>query len=117
MTVLLFLAGGLGAASRFVLDGIIRGRKPRRLPWGTAIINISGSLLLGLIAGLAMHSDQPWHAIAGAGFLGGYTTFSTASFGTVRLAQERRYLAAMANGPGILIVAVLAAAAGFWLAA
>ena len=55
MTPLLFLvvavAGGLGAVARFVLDGLIRSRAGARMPWGTLAINLSGSLLLGLLVG------------------------------------------------------------------
>ena len=86
MTPLIFalvaLAGGLGAAARLALDGIIRTRVSSAFPWATIIINVTGSLLLGVLAGLAaghLVSDASY-AIIGAGFLGGYTTFSTASF-------------------------------------
>lgn len=118
MTPLLFLAisvaGGVGAASRLVLDGALRSRVRVGYPVGTTVINISGSLLLGLVTGLAIGGvlPEPWRLIAGAGFLGGYTTFSTASFETVRLLQERRRLAAALNGLGMLVAAVLAAALG-----
>jgi CrcB protein len=93
VTPLLFIAiavaGGLGAAARFVLDGVVRARTNSRttFPLGTFLINASGSLLLGLVVGLTSSQLLPetLHAIVGAGFLGGYTTFSTASFETVRL--------------------------------
>jgi len=54
--------------------------------------------------------------VSGTGLLGGYTTFSTASFETVRLLEERRYLAALTNGFGLLLAATAAAAAGFLVA-
>jgi fluoride exporter len=117
VVVALALAGGLGAACRFMLDGAIRGRIRRRFPIGTAVINLSGSFLLGLVTGLALaHALPPeWRLILGTGFLGGYTTFSTASFETVRLALERRWGAAALNGFGIMAGAFLAAAVGLWL--
>ena len=115
MTVLIALAGGLGAASRFVLDGFITERTAAGYPWATTIINVSGAFLLGLIVGLG--SDSDWLTVAGVGFLGGYTTFSTASFETARLAHDGRYGAALANGLGMLVVAVGAASIGFWLGA
>jgi len=114
MTVFIALAGGLGAASRLVLDGLLRERVGRDYPWATTVINISGSFLLGLVAGIAM--DSRWQALLGVGFLGGYTTFSTASFETARLAHDGRYRAALANGLGMLITAVAAASLGVWLA-
>lgn len=83
------LAGGSGAGARFLVDSWVRPRVPASLPWSTHLINISGSLLLGLIVGAG--TGDSWHAIAGMGFLGGYTTFSTASVETAHLALDRRY--------------------------
>jgi fluoride exporter len=115
--VLVSLAGGLGAAARLVLDGLISARFRSAYPVGTTVINVSGSLLLGLITGLGISHGMPpqWHVILGSGFLGGYTTFSTASFETVRLLQVGRYATAVLNGLGMLVLSVLAAAAGLWL--
>jgi len=115
---LLALAGGFGAIARFTLDGLIRGRLKAVLPLGTMIINVSGSLLLGFVTGLVLFHAVPsaWQLVLGTGFLGGYTTFSTASFETARLIQERQLLAALVNGLGMLVLALAAAAAGLWLA-
>jgi CrcB protein len=81
------------------------------------IINVSGSLLLGYVSGLAIRQllPEPWRLIIGSGFLGGYTTFSTASVETVRLLQERRWLSGLINTFGMLFVAIAAAAAGLAL--
>lgn len=121
MTPLLFIcvavAGGLGCASRFFLDGVIRFRTRGTMPWGTIVLNLTGSLLLGLITGFTSSQLLPEavHLIVGAGFLGGYTTFSTASFETIRLLQERKWVAGTANGLGVLVGATALAALGFWL--
>ncbi len=121
MTPLVFLAlslaGGLGAASRFFVDGFVRSRIRLSYPLGTTVINVSGSLLLGFVTGLALAHALPeeWRLILGGGFLGGYTTFSTASFETVRLAQDGRYSAALSNGFGMLAGSLLAAGLGLWL--
>lgn len=121
MTPLLFLvvaiAGGVGAAARFVLDGVIRTRVGTRMPWGTLAINLSGSLLLGLVVGLAGGGVLPgeWKWALGTGFLGGYTTFSTASFETVRLLQERRIGAGLAHALLQLVAATALAGLGLWL--
>ena len=121
MTPLLFLllavAGGVGASSRLLVDGIIRSRSRGTLPWGTITINVTGSFLLGLVTGLAAAQLLPeeWKLIVGSGFLGGYTTFSTASFETVRLLQERKPLAAALNGLGTIVAAAGAAGLGLWL--
>lgn len=115
--LLLALAGGLGAASRLLLDAVIRSRSNATLPWATIIINLTGSFLLGLITGLMTSQVLPenWHLIVGSGFLGGYTTFSTGSFETVRLLQERKWIPALLNGLGVLVAATAAAGLGLWL--
>ena len=116
--LLLGLAGGLGAGTRFVVDGLIRSRLRTALPVATIAINVTGSFLLGLVAGaVIVHAAPPeLQAIAGTGFLGGYTTFSTASFETVRLVQSRRTGLALLNGIGTAVAAIAAAAAGLALA-
>lgn len=115
--LLLALAGGLGAAARLALDGLIRSRVAGALPWGTILINVTGSFALGLLTALTAGRLVPeaWHLVVGTGFLGGYTTFSTASFETVRLLQERRWAMSMLNGLGVLVVATAAAALGLWV--
>jgi fluoride exporter len=114
VAVLVCLAGGVGAALRLLLDGLIRDRVPASYPVGTTVINVSGSFLLGLVVGLAgSHLLPPaGQLVCGTGLLGGYTTFSTASVETVRLAEDRRYLAAAANAVGVLVAATGAAALG-----
>lgn len=115
--VALALAGGIGAGARFVLDGFLRSRVTSPYPVGTLVINISGSFLLGLVTGLALSTTLPPEAqlIVGAGFLGGYTTFSTASVEAVRLVSARRYGVALVTSVGMLVTAVLASAAGLAL--
>ena len=118
MSVLLVcLAGGLGAVARFVLDGLIRARIGASYPVATTVVNLTGSLLLGVVTGLALGQlvSDSLHLVLGVGFLGGYTTFSTASYDTVRLVQEGRWTSALANGVGTLLVSVLLAALGLWL--
>ncbi len=111
--LLMALAGGIGAGTRWSLDAWLRPRLSPRLPWSTHLINISGSLLLGLIVGLG--ADDTWHTVLGTGFLGGYTTFSTASVESVHLASTGRYRAATVNAVGMLVLSVAAAALGYAL--
>ncbi|HET8926885.1 MAG TPA: fluoride efflux transporter CrcB [Microbacterium sp.] len=117
--IALAVAGGLGAVARFVVDGAITAGIRRSYPVGTTVVNLSGSFLLGLVTGLAAANVLPveWRAIVGVGFLGGYTTFSTASFETVRLALEGRWGPSLLNGFGQLLGALAAAALGLWLGA
>jgi CrcB protein len=113
--MIICVAGGVGAALRLILDGLIRTRIKSTYPVGTTVINLTGSFLLGLLTGLATSQLVPhqWQLIIGTGLLGGYTTFSTASFETVRLIEDRRYVAAAFNGVGMLLICTAAAALGF----
>ena len=108
-------AGGMGAALRLILDGLIRARVKSTYPVGTTAINVTGSFLLGLVTGIATSQlvSHQWQLVLGTGFLGGYTTFSTASLETVRLIEDRRYVAAAFNGLGMLLICTAAAAIGF----
>ncbi len=118
IVLLLSLAGGLGAVSRFTLDGGVRSRLGTRLPYGTIAINVTGSLLLGLLTGLVLFHGAPstLRTVLGTGFCGGYTTFSTASFETVRLVQERRIGAALGSALGTLVLTLAAGGLGLLLA-
>ena len=108
------LAGGLGASARFVVDGHIRTRWTHVLPLATVLVNVTGSLLIGLLSGAAhWHGLGPtWLVVAATGFCGGYTTFSTAMIETVRLVQSDEWRWAVANAVGTLTLCVAAAAAG-----
>ena len=111
------LAGGVGAVARFVLDGLVRSRVASWFPVGTVVVNVTGSFVLGLVTGLALAHVMPeeLRLVVGTGFCGGYTTFSTASFETVRLVEQRRVGAALLNGVGTLVVTVGVAGLGLWL--
>lgn len=120
MTPLLFalvsLAGGIGAALRFVVDGFVSAAA-KRFPLGTMVVNVSGSFTLGLVSGLVVVGvvSPEWHAVVGSGLLGGYTTFSTASLETIRLLQHRRRGPAVVNALGTLVLTSVAAAIGLAL--
>ncbi|MBR7193093.1 MULTISPECIES: CrcB family protein [unclassified Gordonia (in: high G+C Gram-positive bacteria)] len=107
-------AGALGAVTRFVVDGAVKWRWPTITPWGTFVINVTGSALLGVLAGLVLFHGAPHElqAILGTGFCGGYTTFSTASFEVVRLAENRQRLVAGGYAVITLLASVAACAAG-----
>lgn len=121
MTLPLFLlvvvAGGLGAGVRFVVDGLIRSRVRTAFPWATTIVNVSGSFALGLITGATLSNLLPpeFAVVLGTGFLGGYTTFSTASYETVQLIRERRLAASLVSGVAMLAFSLTAAGLGLWL--
>ena len=102
---------------RFVVDGLVRARARTVFPVGTALINVTGSFVLGVLTGLALGAVLPpeWELILGTGVMGGYTTFSTASVETMRLVQDREYRLALVNGFGVLVLGVLVGLLGLWL--
>jgi len=119
--LLVAVGGGLGAAARFVVDGEIRARHGGGFPWGTFVVNVSGSFLIGVFSTLfftlARHgvpTDVAYLVQISllTGLCGGYTTFSTATVESVRLAQSGRMRLALANSLGTLLVTVIAAALG-----
>jgi fluoride exporter len=118
------VGGGLGAAARFIVDGEIRARHNGGFPWGTFVVNVTGSFLIGLFATLfltLLHLGVPSstaHLVQLAlvtGLCGGYTTFSTSTVESVRLARSGRLQLALANSLGTLMVTVTAAGLGMWL--
>jgi fluoride exporter len=115
----LLVAGAIGAPTRYLVDGFVQDRVRGVFPWGTFVINVSGSLLLGFVTGLALYhglGDLPQTAI-GTGFCGAYTTFSTFSYETVRLLEEGSVGLAAGNAFGSVIAGLAAAAAGLAIAA
>ncbi|HEY4938556.1 MAG TPA: fluoride efflux transporter CrcB [Actinomycetota bacterium] len=115
-----FVVGGaVGAPARYLLDDAISSRTQGVFPWGTLAINVSGSFLLGLLTGLALFHGLPAtpRLILGTGFCGAYTTFSTFTYETVRLAEEGAVNEAVRNALASLVLGAGAAAAGLAAAA
>jgi len=109
------LLGGLGSILRFVVDGAIGERASGSFPLGTFAINISGALILGLLAGLAVSGDML--VLAGTATLGAYTTFSTWMLESHRLSEDGELRLALLNIFGSLAAGVAAAALGHVLGA
>lgn len=115
------VGGAVGAAARFMVDGEIRARHNGGFPWGTFVVNVSGSFLIGVFSTLfftlAHHGVPSDVALLvqfalTTGLCGGFTTFSTATVESVRLAQSGRMRLALANTLGTLLLTVLAAGLG-----
>ncbi|HVV57628.1 MAG TPA: fluoride efflux transporter CrcB [Gaiellaceae bacterium] len=103
--------GGVGAVLRLELGGAVQHRWHRDLPLGTLVVNVLGSLCLGLLTGLGVAGDGL--LLVGTALLGSFTTFSTLVLETERLAEEEHPRAALAN----LLLSVaggLLAAGGGW---
>jgi CrcB protein len=104
------LIGGTGSLARFFVDGAVSAAIGRDFPLGTLIVNISGSVLLGLLTGLALSHDQA--LLAGTAAVGSYTTFSTWMLESQRLTEERQYRKVAVNLILSLVLGVAAAALG-----
>jgi CrcB protein len=117
MTVALWagvvLIGGAGSVLRFLVDGAIAARTGRAFPYGTLVVNLTGAVLLGLVAGLALPHDGT--LLVGTAAVGSYTTFSTWMFETHRLGEDRRLLSLAANIVVSLVAGIAATALGLEL--
>lgn len=106
--------GGAMAIARFVVDTTVATRFGGDFPLGTLAVNLSGAVVLGVLAGAAL-SGTAYTIVAGGG-IGTYTTFSTWMLETQRLGEERRMWAAAANIVVSVVLGVAAAVLGQWLA-
>jgi CrcB protein len=102
--------GGAGSVLRFYVDGIVAAASGRDFPYGTLVVNLSGAIILGLLAGLALGGDAA--LLAGTAAVGSYTTFSTWMLETQRLTEERQYHKAALNIIVSLVLGVAAAELG-----
>ncbi|MCC0035422.1 MAG: fluoride efflux transporter CrcB [Hoeflea sp.] len=116
---LVFVGGGLGAVSRHLSAMLVARAVGPGFPWGTMLVNIAGSLAMGLlIAWLARRSsgDADLRLLLATGFLGGFTTFSAFSLDAVTLYERGALTAAAAYVIASVTVSILALFGGLWLA-
>jgi CrcB protein len=109
--VAIAVAGAAGALARYGLEGAVSRRLAGAFPWGTFVVNVSGAFVLGfLFTALSERlTTAPWlRAAVTIGFLGAYTTFSTLSFETYRLAEDGALGLAAANALGSLSAGLVA---------
>jgi len=93
------IGGGAGALARYILEGGIAQRQQSPFPLSTLVINVSGSIALGVLVGLVVANDLASGVLVwgGTGFLGGYTTFSTFTYETLRLIEDDAWRYAAMN--------------------
>jgi fluoride exporter len=110
--------GGVGAVLRALLIHWVGIRRPDPLPLGTIVVNVSGSLILGVLTGLSTYHGLGPHqlSILGVGLCGGYTTWSTASWESVQLVRAGHRSEAVVYTVGGLVACLAAAACGMALA-
>ena len=112
---LVVLGGAVGAPLRYLTDLLVQARHDSVFPWGTFVVNVVGSLLLGALAAGTVHAGLPaWVlTLAGTGFCGALTTFSTWSFETIRLIEDGAWVEALANVTLSLVAGLGAVVAGW----
>lgn len=113
------IAAAIGATGRYLIDGFIQDHTAGAFPWGTLVVNLTGCFVLGLLAGLGLYHQlgATTRTILGTGAMGAYTTFSTFTFETVRLAEEGATKEALRNVTASVLVGLAAASAGLALTA
>jgi CrcB protein len=118
LAVLVGVAAALGAVARYLVDVLVQSWHDAELPWGTFVVNVTGSFVLALASGLATHHglDRDLAVVLTAGLAGGYTTWSTLMWESAALATDDSLIAATVNVAGSLAAGLLAAAAGYALA-
>jgi fluoride exporter len=119
MRMVIGVAGFFGAIARHGVEGFVSQRTGGAFPWGTFVVNISGSFLLGILFAVLVEGRvimAPWLRTAvTVGFVGAYTTFSTLTLETVRLVEDGTLIRAGANAVGSLAVGLVAVYAGIVL--
>jgi fluoride exporter len=110
------IGGAIGSALRFWLGSYLGGRLGSRFPYGTFVVNISGSFLIGMILTVMAEKTQwsgNWRYLIPIGFIGGYTTFSAFEYETFRLFQDGQMVTAALN----VALSVIVGFFGVWAGA
>jgi CrcB protein len=112
--LLIFAGGGLGSVLRYLVQGWVQRLNGPSFPLGTLVVNVSGCLVIGFLAGLffgprPIAADYRFAILTG--LLGGYTTFSSFAWETLQLTEDRAFLYATTN----IIISVAAGLAAVWL--
>jgi CrcB protein len=116
--ILIGLGGFAGAIARYMVDGFVAERVAGAFPWGTLVVNLSGSFLLGALFTLTVDRAILPADIRGPvliGFIGAYTTFSTYMLESWQLIGSGAYGLAFVNVVGSAVLGLVAVAAGLTL--
>lgn len=113
---LIMLGSAIGGGARYFVSGLIANWFGGAFPWGTLIVNVTGSFIIGFFATLTGPDGRAFVGPSGrhffmTGICGGYTTFSSFSLQTLNLAQEEEWLRAGAN----VVLSVVCCLVAVWL--
>jgi len=114
--IIIGIGGILGANARYVVANWASQRLGADFPYGTLIINVSGSFLLGFFMAFALNRaflHPNYRLFVATGFCGAYTTFSTFTYESLRLLQDGSFVLGFANMIGSLLVGMFAVFLGF----
>jgi len=113
--LLVAIGGAIGSVTRYLLGGWFASRFGAAFPYGTFVINVTGSFIIGFFLAFAQERvwvSPYWRLFFAVGFLGGYTTFSTFEYESVRLLQEGEILIGAAYMMGSVVLGSIAAIGG-----
>jgi CrcB protein len=116
--MLVFLGAGIGGVLRFAMTGTAHRFFGSGFPVGTLMVNVLGSLLMGLVAGHFLYKGDigsAWRLFLATGVLGGFTTFSAFSFDVITLIERGDWVLASVYILGSLLLSILGLALGLWL--
>ena len=118
LTLGVAVASGLGSVLRYGLDQSVTRRLGRGFPYGTLLVNVTGSFVLGLTLGWSRHHGlvSGPTLLLGSGFAGGYTTLSTWAWETLVLARDKHFVSALLNLFFSIVLGLCETAAGLGLA-
>lgn len=114
----IMIAGSLGALARYGVDGLVSHHVTGSFPWGTFIVNLSASLLLGVVFTVTTERavvDGATRMALTTGFIGSYSTFSTLMLESARLVQVGSYRLAVLNLGGSLVAGMAGVTAGIFI--
>jgi len=112
--IMVGIGGFLGAIARFWVGGYVYERMGTKFPYGTFVINVSGSFVIGLVMSILTertHLHPNWRYLIPIGFIGAYTTFSTFEYETLAAARDGAWVVALAN----VVLSVAFGFVGVWL--
>jgi CrcB protein len=114
--VLIAAGGSLGCLARFGMSTLVHGFTGEVFPYGTLVVNLTGSFLIGVFTDLFDNAliPSPWRSLVTIGFIGGYTTFSTYTLETLNLLRDGELRLAGLNFLGNNALGLVAVAAGLY---